>query len=79
MLNTPRILPVKKDPVESVIPVVGLPLRKRKKAIFSKKSKNRRKNKIDRRRSVRDGVFVSFSFTKERRRKVERRSVSNSF
>ena len=35
--------------------------------------KNRRKNKKDRRKSVRDGVFVSLSHRKERRSGKDRR------
>ena len=38
----------------------------------------RRKNKQDRRKSIRDGVIVSFSFKNDRRiRKDRRRKISN--
>ena len=44
----------------------------------TKKSRDRRKNKQDRRKSVRDGVIVSLSFKKDRRvRKDRRRANSN--
>lgn len=39
---------------------------------------DRRKNKQDRRKSVRDGVFVSLSFKKERRVLKDRRKSHNS-
>ena len=39
---------------------------------------DRRKNKQDRRKSVRDGVFVSLSFKKERRVLKDRRKPHNS-
>ena len=39
---------------------------------------DRRKNKQDRRKSVRDGVFVSLSFKKERRVLKDRRKLHNS-
>jgi hypothetical protein len=39
---------------------------------------DRRKNKQDRRKSVRDGVFVSLSFKKERRVLKDRRKPNNS-
>ena len=39
--------------------------------------KERRKNKQDRRQSVRDGVFVSFSFKNDRRVLRDRRKVNN--
>ncbi len=43
-----------------------------------KKTRDRRKNKQDRRKSVRDGVIVSLSFKNDRRvRKDRRRSRSN--
>ena len=43
-----------------------------------KKTRDRRKNKQDRRKSVRDGVIVSLSFKNDRRvRKDRRRAVSN--
>ena len=37
------------------------------------KRKDRRKNKYDRRKSVRDGVYVSLSFKKDRRVLKDRR------
>ncbi len=37
--------------------------------------KERRKSKHDRRKSVRDGVFVSFSFKNDRRDRRDRRQV----
>ena len=40
-----------------------------------KKKGNRRKNKQDRRKSVRDGVIVSLSFNKDRRVRKDRRKV----
>lgn len=39
---------------------------------------DRRKNKQDRRKSVRDGVFVSLSFKKDRRVVKDRRKPHNS-
>ncbi len=39
---------------------------------------DRRKNKQDRRKSVRDGVFVSLSFKKEQRVLKDRRKSHNS-
>ena len=40
-----------------------------------RKRKDRRKNKHDRRKSARDGVFVSLSFKKDRRVLKDRRKV----
>lgn len=40
--------------------------------------KERRKNKHDRRKSVRDGIFVSFSFKNDRRVLRNRRKVNNN-
>ena len=40
-----------------------------------RKRKDQRKNKHDRRKSVRDGVFVSLSFKKDRRVLRDRRKV----
>lgn len=39
---------------------------------------DRRKNKQDRRKSVRDGVFVSLSFKKDRRLSKDRRKAHHS-
>jgi len=39
------------------------------------KRKDRRKNKHDRRKSARDGVFVSLSFKKDRRVRKDRRKA----
>ncbi len=39
------------------------------------KRKDRRKNKRDRRKSVRDGVYVSLSFKKDRRAIKDRRKA----
>ncbi|MEA2061819.1 MAG: hypothetical protein U9P10_15245 [Thermodesulfobacteriota bacterium] len=75
MYELPKILPIKKDSVESVVPVIRLPLSSRKKMISARKNKNRRRNRVDRRKSVRDGVFISFSFENDRRRGVDRRKV----
>ena len=36
---------------------------------------NRRKNKQDRRRSVREGIFVSLSVKNERRSRIDRRKT----
>ena len=40
------------------------------------KRKDRRKNKHDRRKSVRDGVYVSLSFKKDRRVVKDRRKAN---
>ena len=40
------------------------------------KRKDRRKNKYDRRKSVRDGVYVSLSFKKDRRVVKDRRKAN---
>ena len=40
------------------------------------KRKDRRKNKRDRRKSVRDGVYVSLSFKKDRRVVKDRRKAN---
>ena len=59
---------VKKDPSkENIKPPAG------KKAV----RKNRRRNKQDRRRSVREGVFVSFSGKNDRRVIRDRRKASS--
>jgi len=43
-----------------------------------KKNEDKRRNKQDRRKSVRDGVIVSLSFKKDRRvRKDRRRKISS--
>jgi len=59
---------VKKDPSEEK---VNLPMGK--KAV----RKDRRKNKQDRRSSVREGIFVSFSGKDDRRALRDRRKVSS--
>jgi hypothetical protein len=43
-----------------------------------KKNRDRRKNKQDRRKSVRDGVIVSLSFKKDRRVRKDRRRASSN-
>ena len=75
MYELPRILPLKNDSVESISYVRRMPLSRQKRMLSARKNKNRRKNKIDRRKSVRDGVFVSLSYENERRRGVDRRKV----
>lgn len=75
MYELPRILPLKNDSVESISHVRRMPLSRQKRMLSARKNKNRRKNKIDRRKSVRDGVFVSLSYENERRRGVDRRKV----
>jgi hypothetical protein len=62
------VIAPRKDPGEnSPLPVAGKkgPIR------------DRRKNKVDRRRSVRDGVFVTLSTKKERRSGKDRRKRSS--
>ncbi|HKK91643.1 MAG TPA: hypothetical protein VJ936_09585 [Desulfobacteraceae bacterium] len=76
MIELPRVLPLKKDDVKSVAPVTRLPLTRRKTKGSGKKNRDRRRNRTDRRKSVRDGVFVSLSFTNERRKTADRRKTS---
>ncbi len=72
------ILSVINEGVESVMASHGLPLKKgqsRKRLEFSR---DRRKRRFDRRKSVRDGVVVSLSYLnlKNRRRSRDRRKVT---
>ncbi len=69
------ILPVKKGSVEPAAPLVGRPSKRQKRIIGRKIRRERRKNRADRRKEVRDGVLVSLSSQKDRRKRRERRRV----
>ncbi len=63
-----RVISPRKDPAESA----PLPVSGRKGPI-----RDRRKNAVDRRRSIRDGVIVTLSTRKERRSGRDRRKRSS--
>jgi hypothetical protein len=58
--------PVRKDSTNATVPIHPA-----KKVL----QRDQRKNQQDRRKSVRDGVFVSLSFMKERRKSRDRRKM----
>ena len=61
-------IPLKSDKSES-----GPTLPQGKKDVF----KERRKNRWDRRKSVREGIYVSLSMTNDRRVRRDRRKISS--
>ena len=70
-----KILPVQSETIDSPHEIHGFA--QRRKAYTRKFRKDRRRARVDRRRSVRDGVFVSLSANRktERRRGGDRRRV----
>lgn len=69
-----KILPFTKEDLDSVSEVRGFP--ERRKILTRKLKRNRRRTRLDRRKSVREGVIVSLSFQENRRKIRDRRSVS---
>lgn len=67
-----KILPVQNESVDFVHEIRGFS--ERRKTVTRKMKKDRRRSKADRRSSVRDGVFVSLSFRKNRRKGGDRRA-----
>ncbi|MCG8529184.1 MAG: hypothetical protein MI749_00810 [Desulfovibrionales bacterium] len=66
-----KIVPVQKEWIDSPNAIRGFSERRR--TITRRFKKDRRRSKADRRSSVRDGVFVNFSFENNRRRGGDRR------
>jgi len=71
-----KIVPIQNEAVDSPYEVHGFA--RRKKTVSRKLTRDRRKSKYDRRKSVRDGVIVSLSFRSNRRKIRDRRNVSGS-
>jgi hypothetical protein len=69
-----KIVPIRNEAVDSPSEIYGFS--RRKKIVTRKLKKNRRKSSYDRRESVRDGVIVSLSSKKNRRKTRDRRNVS---
>ena len=71
-----KIIPVRNEAVNSSYRVEGHP--ERRKTVSRKLKRDRRKQKKDRRISIRDGVIVSLSFKNNRRKGTDRRRTSFS-
>ncbi|MBA3008662.1 MAG: hypothetical protein KKF12_09935 [Proteobacteria bacterium] len=71
-----KIVPIQNEAVDSPYEIRGFA--RRKKTVSRKLTRDRRKSKYDRRKSVRDGVIVSLSFRSNRRKVRDRRNVSGS-
>lgn len=69
-----KILPVRNEAINSIYGLRGFS--KKRKPVSRRLKKNRRKSTYDRRKSLRDGVIVSLSFDRNRRRIVDRRNIS---
>lgn len=69
-----KVLPVTSETIDSPSEIRGFI--ERRKNVTRRFKRERRKNKVDRRRSVRDGVFVSLSFKNNRRRGGDRRRAA---
>lgn len=69
-----KILPFRKEDLDSASEIRGFP--ERRGTVTRKMKRNRRKTRLDRRKSVREGVIVSLSSQENRRKVRDRRSVS---
>jgi len=67
-----KIIPVRNQAIDSPYEINGFS--ERRKTVSRKLRRDRRKQKKDRRSSIRDGVIVSLSFKSNRRRGTDRRS-----
>ena len=68
-----KIIPVRSKKIVSSNEINGFP--RKRKTVTRKLKKDRRKHKIDRRSSVRDGVIVKLSFQASRRKGPDRRKL----
>ena len=75
MPSRPIILPVKQKDVIPATPISGIPSTRDKKTNNLSVRRQRRKRKTDRRKDVRNGVIVSFSFKNDRRKRPDRRQI----
>lgn len=66
-----KIIPVQREAIDSPHEINGFS--ERRKTVSRKFKRERRKQKKDRRSSIRDGVIVSLSFQSNRRRGIDRR------
>ncbi len=71
-----KILPIKKEDLDSPHKIQGFS--ERRQSVTRKLKRDRRKSKPDRRKSVRDGVIVSLSFKDNRRKGGDRRATGGS-
>jgi len=71
-----KIIPVQNESIDSPYKVNGFP--ERRKTVTRKPKRDRRKQKNDRRSSIRDGVIVSLSFKSNRRKGTDRRTLKIS-
>ncbi|MCP3943520.1 MAG: hypothetical protein GY710_18855 [Desulfobacteraceae bacterium] len=69
-----KILPIRRETIGSPYRIRGFS--RRRQVVTRKLKRDRRKLTYDRRKSVRDGVIVSLSFTRDRRKIRDRRKVS---
>lgn len=75
MTSYPIILPVSDSTVQATGPVTGLPAKKQPESGRRKLKRERRRNRQDRRKDVRDGVVVYLSVKNDRRKNRDRRQV----
>lgn len=68
-----KVIPSRDGLINSTHKVRGFS--EKRKAVTRRLARNRRKKKMDRRSSVREGVIVSLSFEDNMRRGVERRRL----
>ena len=67
-----KIIPVRNEEIDSPYEINGFSERRR--TVSRKFKRDRRKQKKDRRSSIRDGVIVSLSFRANRRKGIDRRT-----
>lgn len=71
-----KIIPVRNETVDSAYRIDGFT--ERKKTVSRKFKRDRRKQKKDRRSSIREGIIVSLSFKNNRRKGTDRRKKQRS-
>lgn len=71
-----KIIPYQKELVDSTSRIDGFPEKRR--SVTRRFRKDRRRKKLDRRKSIRDGVIVNLSFKEDRRTGRDRRNVTSS-
>lgn len=71
-----KIIPVRDEAIDSPYKINGFP--ERRKTISRKLRRDRRKKRIDRRSSIRDGVIVSLSFKSNKRKGTDRRKLQDT-
>ena len=67
-----KIIPVRNEEIDSPYEINGYS--ERRMTVSRKIKRDRRKQKKDRRSSIRDGIIVSLSFKANRRRGIDRRT-----